>query len=264
MKTVNLILALFLVAFTSAAGQESKAGLTDEEILKLYDGLRVADVSDGMDIAGLRDIGLLDQRIEALWKDYENFDHWFYGIALTARYVPTNKVVKNPMGREEYSKWESDWYNTLSSEAWVSLIKPGTVVVLDVQGDGDTGTVGSYNSLAWKQKGSVGIVSNGGVRDTDEVIKERIPVYMDMKQRGRGIRPGRNELESYNKPVTIGGVLIRPGDIIVADGDGVICVPREYAQQVAEVARDILSKDKAARRQLYQDLGIEPDHTVEP
>ncbi len=264
MKTLNLILVLILVAFVSVEAQESKAGLTDEEILKLYDDLRVADVSDGMDVAGLRDAGLLDQRIEALWKDYENFDHWFCGIALTARYVPTNKVVKNPMDREEYSKWESNWYNNLSSEAWVSLIKPGTVVVLDVQGDGDTGTVGSYNSLAWKQKGSVGIVSNGGVRDTDEVIKERIPVYMDMNHRGRGIRPGRNELESYDKPVTIGGVLIRPGDVIVADGDGVICVPREYALQVAEVAHDILKKDKAGRRQLYQDMGIEPDQTVKP
>ena len=81
--------------------------------------------------------------------------------------------------------------------------------------------------------------------------------------RGRGIRPGRNELESVNKPVTIGGVLIHPGDVIVADGDGVICVPREFAKPVAEFAHEILSKDKQARKRLYQQLGMPLDKTVQ-
>ena len=262
MKKICLlfIISLFLIGVKS----QEKQILTDEDILKLYAGLRVADVSDGMDIAGLRDIGLLDQKIEALWKDINNFDHWFCGIAVTARYVPTNKVVKNPMSSEEFKKWESDWYTKISAEPWIELIKPGSVIVLDVQGDGDTGSVGSANSLEYIKRGARGIVSNGGVRDTDEIIKQRIPVYLDKSNRGRGIRPGRNELESYNKPVTVGGVLIRPGDIIIADGDGVICVPREYAKVVAEEATKILSSDKAARRQMYIDLGRELDKTVLP
>jgi regulator of RNase E activity RraA len=82
--------------------------------------------------------------------------------------------------------------------------------------------------------------------------------------RGRGIRPGRNEIESVQKPVTVGGVLIRPGDVVVADGDGVIVVPREHAQQVAEYARGILTGDKAGRRRLYEQLGMPLDQTVEP
>ena len=238
--------------------------MTNEEILRLFEGLRVADVSDGMDIAGLRDIGLLDQKIQALWKDIDNFDHWFCGIAVTARYVPTNKVIRNPMTIDEFKKWESNWYSEFSSEPWVELIVPGSAVVLDVQGDGDTGSVGSANSLGYIKRGARGIISNGGIRDTDEIIKQRIPVYLDYNNRGRGIRPGRNELESYNKPVTIGGVLIRPGDVIVADGDGVICVPREYAKIVAEQSKRILTEDKAVRRQLYKDLEWEPDKTVLP
>ena len=107
---------------------------------------------------------------------------------------------------------------------------------------------GSNNSLIWKKKGAVGIVSNGGIRDTDEIIKEQIPVYLDISKRGRGIRPGRNELESVNKPVVIGGVLINPGDVIVADGDGVIVVPRQHAVEVAKAAHEVLNVDKAARR----------------
>jgi regulator of RNase E activity RraA len=99
-------------------------------------------------------------------------------------------------------------------------------------------------------KGARGVVSNGGIRDI-EVIKEKIPVYLDYIERGRGIRPGRNEIESVNKQVTVGGVLVRPGDVVVADGDGVIVVPREYAEAVAGYALEILNGDKAGRRSLY-------------
>ena len=59
------------------------------------------------------------------------------------------------------------------------------------------------------------------------------------------IRPGRNELESVNRPVTIGGVLVRPGDVVMADGDGVVVVPRERAVEVANAALPFL--DNIAR-----------------
>lgn len=252
------LVATFVISYPSY----SQTTLTDDQILKLYEGLRVADVSDGMDMVGLRDAGLMDTNIEALWKDTENMTHIFCGIAVTARYVPTNRVMKNPMPKEEFQKWEGDWYGKISTEPFVEFLKPGTVVVLDVQGDGDTGSVGSFNGLAWYSKGARGIVSNGGIRDTDELIKQKIPVYLDHMNRGRGIRPGRNEIESVNKPVTIGGVFVRPGDIVVADGDGVVVVPREYAKPVAEFAREILNKDKEGRRSLYNQLGMPLDKTV--
>jgi regulator of RNase E activity RraA len=236
--------------------------LTDDQILKIYEGLRVADVCDGMDMVGLRDAGIMDAQIEPLWRDTENFKHRFCGIAVTARYVPTNKVVKNPMAKEEFQQWEGSWYTNISPEPFVPFLKEGSVVVLDVQGDGDVGSVGSNNALSWVSKGARGVVSNGGIRDIDEVIKEEIPVYLDYMERGRGIRPGRNEIESVNKPVTVGGVLVRPGDVVVADGDGVIVVPREYAEEVAGYAWEILQGDKAGRRSLYEKLNIPLDNTV--
>jgi regulator of RNase E activity RraA len=249
-----------LILTGNIAAQEQ---LNDEDILKLYAGLRVADVSDGMDMVGLRDLGLMGTEIEALWKNIDDLSHIFCGVAVTARYIPTNKVIKNPMDPDEFRAWEGNWYGNISPEPFVELLKPGAALVLDVQGDGDTGSVGSNNGLMWVSKGCVGIVSNGGIRDTDEVIKQKIPVYLDHKNRGRGIRPGRNEIESVNKPVSVGGVLVTPGDIVVADGDGVVVVPREYAQKVAEYARGILNSDKKSRRSLYEQLGIPMDKTVE-
>ena len=250
-----------LLVYTQLSAQ-SPTRYTDQELLKMFKGLRVADVSDGMDMVGLTNVGLLDPEITALWKDIDSFSHFFCGIALTVRYVPTNRSTA-PVGGEDYKKWRDQWYTNISAEPFIDSIKSGNVIVIDNAGDKDAGSVGSNNSMVWKSKGAVGIVSAGGVRDTDEIIKEKIPVYMNVLRRGRGIRPGRNELESVNKPVVIGGVLIRKGDIIVADGDGVIVVPREKASEVAAAAREELRLDKAARKQLYKQLGLPVDRTVQ-
>jgi 4-hydroxy-4-methyl-2-oxoglutarate aldolase len=233
----------------------------DQKVLSLYEGLRVADVSDGLDIAGLQDVGLMSPEIHSLWRDVENFQHRFCGLAVTVRYVPTNKRA-NKMSDEEYQKWEGRWYDQLSSESFMDLLRPGSVIVIDGSEDGDTGTIGSNNTLAWKLKGAVGVVTSGGARDTDEIIKEKIPLYL--KRIGRGIRPGRNELESVNKPITCGGALVRPGDVIVADGDGVVVVPREQAEVVAQAARRVLNSDKSGRRGLYKELHMPEDKTVAP
>ena len=255
------MLGIFLSVLCSA---QDKQDVSNETLLKLYDGLRVADVSDGMDMVGLMDVGLMDPKISPLWKDIENFKHQFVGIAFTVRYVPTNKVPHaNTQDREEYKHWRDMWYTNDSGEPFIEEIKPGDVIIIDNADDGDTGTTGSNNSMIWTSKGAVGIISAGGVRDTDEIIKQEIPVYMDYFKRGRGIRPGRNELESFAKPIVVGGVYIEHGDIVIADGDGVIVVPRAKAVEVADAAREELNIDKAARRKLYEALGIPFDFTVE-
>lgn len=235
----------------------------DAELLAMYEELRVADVVDGMDMVGLRGVGLVDQRIQALWKDTDSMSHRVRGVAVTVRYVPHNRIVPNPIPEDEFSAWEGSWYNEISPEPFVPLLREGSVVVIDASGNGDTGTVGSFNSLDWVARGAVGILTTGSVRDTDEVIKQGIPVYMDPLQRGRGIRPGRNMVESVNEPVEIGGALVRPGDVIVADGDGVVVVPREHAVEVARRARAVLDADMAARRSLYERLGRPLDETVQ-
>lgn len=231
----------------------------DERILELYKDLRVADVSDGMDMVGLPGTGLVNPEIHASWIDPVDFKHVFRGIAITVRYVPTQRPAL-PAPGEDFKKWESNFYSTISTEAFTQLIRPGTAIVIDDVEDKDIGSIGSNNILNWFRMGAAGVVTDAGARDTDEVGLEKVPLYL--RKKGRGIRPGRNEIESVNRPVSIGGVLVCPGDVVVADGDGVVIVPRAVAEQVAAYANEILKNDKAGRRGLYESLGRPLDKTV--
>lgn len=231
----------------------------DARILKLYEGLRVADVSDGMDMVGLPGTGLVDPAIHPDWVDRKDMSHQFRGIAVTVRYIPTQKPDRPDPGRK-FQEWEGNFYNSYSSEAFTKIIRKGSAIVIDDVEEKDIGTIGSFNILFWKSLGAVGVVTDASSRDTDEIEIERVPLYL--REKGRGIRPGRNEIESVNRPVVIGGVLVCPGDVVVADGDGVIVVPRVNAEQVAKFAREILDKDKSGRKDLYKKVGLPEDKTV--
>jgi len=85
MKTMISICFFTMISATVSIAQETLQTVSDETLLELYADLRVSDVCDGMDMAGLRDVGLMDPEIEALWRDIETFSHRFCGIAVTAR-----------------------------------------------------------------------------------------------------------------------------------------------------------------------------------
>ena len=221
----------------------------NQRILQLFKYLRVADVSDGMDAVGLQDVGLVHPDIRALWKDTDTFAHRVTGIAVTARYVPTNR--REPRMDD---KTIGHWYSTVTSEAFMDVLTPGSMLVIDAMEDGESRSIGSSNIQAWQKRGMVGLVTSGGLADTDEIIHQKVPVYF--RRLARGIRPGRNELESVNRPVTIGGVLVRPGDVVMADGDGVVVVPRERAEEVAKAALPFL--DNIARERYIKETGQNP------
>lgn len=232
----------------------------DQKVLKLFGGLRVADVSDGMDKAGLQNIGLVSPDIRPLWRDTKHFTHRFVGVAVTARYVPTNRPPAGRKDKKEFDRWVGDWYRNLSPEPFVSLLRQGTALAIEDAESADVGSIGSNNIMGWKVRGCVGVVTSATARDTDEIAAQKIPLYF--RKPGRGIRPGRNQIESVNRPIVVGGVLVMPGDVIVADGDGVIVVPRRHGEEVAVYARAIMEGDKAGRRRLYKKLGLPEDDSV--
>jgi regulator of RNase E activity RraA len=196
-----------------------------------------------------------------LWRDTtDKVSHRFYGVAITYQYVPSNKPPAGKMPYEEFKKWHSHWYRTYAPETFAQIIRPGHALVIDAQGIENTGFIGSNNALNWYSRGMTGVVTNGNCRDTDELILQKIPVYS--KYQGGGTRPGRIEAAAINLPVVVGGALVRPGDMIVADGDGVIAVPREHIEDVLKYAWDIAKGDKAGRRKLYEKTGKALDETV--
>lgn len=230
------------------------------ELLSLYQGLRVTDVCDGLDAVGLIDTCTMDWEIRPLWRDLDNFRHRIYGTAHTLRFVPTNRVAPRPLSLEEYKKWKSDWYRQLAPGPKES-VKPDEILVIDAAEVGDVGFIGSNNSLGWLNQGARGVVTNGGCRDTDELIKQQVPVYS--RRIARGIRPGRLEWDAENVPIACGNVRVFPGDIVVADGDGVIVVPQDHAETVAQIAREIANADKQGRRAKYEKAGLDADSTLE-
>jgi regulator of RNase E activity RraA len=212
-----------------------------------------------MDAVGLQDTGIMECDIRPLWRDVETFSHRIYGFAHTVRFLPTNRRAAK-MTIDEFDRWKNNWYETLANAPVRKDIHPLDVIVIDGGEIPDCGFIGSYNSLEWMAAGAVGAVTNGGCRDTDEIIRQKVPVYSRFIR--HGIRPGRVELGGTNENVNVGGVMVRPGDFIAADGDGVIVVPIEMVGEVAAYARSVQNQDKAGRRSFYDKLGLPRDFTV--
>ena len=223
-----------------------------EEVLELYSDLRVADVRDGMDWNMMHHSGSMSYEIRPLFRTRAA------GMARTVRYVPYEGSIPS-MSPEDYTKWSAWYYQNVCTYPWMNDIEDGDFIVIDQSGV-DAGLMGSNNSLAGFRSGACGYVTNGGVRDTDELILQKIPFWS--KFISQTMVQGRLRFDAKDIPVSVGGVLVHPGDLVVADGDGIIVVPRKMARDVAQYAHQELANDKVGRRKLYEELGMELDDTV--
>jgi regulator of RNase E activity RraA len=161
---------------------------------------------------------------------------------------------------DAYTAWVKMYYSEICYDPWVNDIMPGDFICLDVAGI-DVGLLGSNNTLTCTKKGAVGFLTNGGgIRDTDECIAQKMHVWSRFVS--QPMDQARIRYIEKDSPIAIGGVAIYPGDIIVADGDGVIAVPRKIARDVAKFAWQEASADKVSRKQLYIDLGMKLDSSV--
>jgi regulator of RNase E activity RraA len=113
----------------------------------------------------------------------------------------------------------------------------GSVYVMVLDDGADYGAVGALMVTAMKYRGLAGAVVDGSVRDTPQIRRLQFPVF------SRGVVPSTTinhyRFAGLNVPVTCAGVRVNPGDIIVADEDGVAVVPRERAAEVLKKAQEL-------------------------
>lgn len=120
-------------------------------------------------------------------------------------------------------------------------VNPGEVIVIEARGERGTGTVGDVLALRAQTRGAAGIVTDGGVRDAEQVASFDMPTF------ARGVHPsvlGRRHVPwETDVAVTCGGAAVCPGDVIVGDGDGVVVIPRQLVDEVVEQAAEQERRD---------------------
>ena len=124
--------------------------------------------------------------------------------------------------------------DNITTHKALTMVQPGDVLVIDEGRENNTGSFGHNMSLQARNRGIVGLVSNGCVRDIRLLREEKFPAFC------RGVCPRsaqKNTPGSINVPVQVGGLVISPGDIVVGDDDGVAVIPLAVAEEVIKRAR---------------------------
>jgi RraA family protein len=142
--------------------------------------------------------------------------------------------------------------DNLMIHAAMALAKPGDVLVIDGKGDRSCALMGSIMINACRKLGLAGVVIDAAVRDTEELRHLGFPVYAAGANPNGPTKfvPGR-----INWPISCGGVAVRPGDLVVADADGVVVIEREKAPSLLDLA---VAK-VADERQRLQDIAAGRD-----
>lgn len=124
----------------------------------------------------------------------------------------------------------------------VSMARPGDVLVASVDGFLEAGIWGEIITVAAQVRGIRGLVTDGAVRDIDAITRLRFPIF----SRGLSIKgTTKKQKGEVNKPVTIAGVHVEPGDIVVGDVDGVVIVPAAELDAAIAQSHAIRTKEEA-------------------
>jgi RraA family protein len=131
----------------------------------------------------------------------------------------------------------------------LDVAQPGDVIVVDAGGFADHAIIGELMAARARQRGIAGLVIWGAIRDSAELGAGSYPVFAcAVTHRG----PYKNGPGEINVPITMGGMPVSPGDIIVGDADGLVAVPQEQAERVLASAKAILAKETAAMKQMQE------------
>lgn len=196
--------------------------------------VHTAMVSDSLDDLGIRN-NVMHATIRPLHMTMRAV-----GTAATIKFVPDDTYDRNdPYGAA------IDFLDTLAKD---------NVVVIGTGGGLLSAFWGELFSAASKARGATGVVVDGPIRDTQLILKVGFDAF------GVLSRPldykGRMRVESTHRPTEVGGVLVHPGDGIVADNDGVVVVPKDLIDKVFAMANDRAHKEKTVLQELTQGRSV--------
>jgi regulator of RNase E activity RraA len=202
----------------AAAADPLEQSPSSDPLIAGFQKTTVASVSDAVDrVTGKRGFMSHDMRAYV--------GKAFVGRAVTSLSKPAKPETATPTRALQHS---------------VELIdsaQPGEVGVIVIEDGLDVAALGGLMATSAKARGMAGMILDGSVRDIGEIRRLGLPVF------ARGAVPstavGRFATVSRNEPVKCGGVIVSPGDIIVAGEDGVVVVPKDKAEEVLKVAQEI-------------------------
>ena len=207
-------------------------GIDFENLNAIRQQLYVAAVCDILDEIGYRNQAM-HHRLRPLLPDIRNCG--FIGKARTLRWMETDYLPDNPYAMEI---------------AFMDSLKQGDVVVHSTDSAGTNAPWVELMSTVAKRNGAAGCVCDSQIRDCVKIIEMGFPVYYS------GIRPldskGRAMVMAYDVPVKCGDVLVKTGDIIFADFDGIVVVPEELSEDVFERAADKINSENLSRKELIR------------
>ncbi|WP_181779309.1 4-carboxy-4-hydroxy-2-oxoadipate aldolase/oxaloacetate decarboxylase [Pseudonocardia pini] len=209
----------------------------DPELLAAVEECAVADLHEAMGSVLGFDLGraaLLDPAIRPLVRGVR-----ISGQAVTVRTNPTDGLYGHRA---------------------IRLLQPGQILVASTGGFSSAAMFAELTALAARANGARGAVVDGPVRDSDALEEMGFPVWSRGTYAGHTDKAGPG---AVNVPVVCGGVLVEPGDVVVADGDGVISLPLASAAAVVAAARTRVEREKGIRaaidrgEQLFDLLGLQ-------
>lgn len=150
------------------------------------------------------------------------------GEAATVRFVPA---------REDLASFDAVATSEYPQRKAIDEVAPGQVLVMDCRGVSSVASAGEILMTRIKVRGAAGCVTDGAMRDYASIRKMDFPVYSQGMAAPAHVH--RHLAVDMNVPIGCAGVLVMPGDIMVGDDEGVVCVPRHVADKVAQAGLDL-------------------------